>query len=82
MARDITEICVFWDVEGWAYRLSGANGVIDSGPLDSDSDDLDGAVDEAIEISELELTAGMFARETKIDGGYAVWSGVPQATLE
>jgi hypothetical protein len=81
MARTVTKVTVYWDAqdssnEGWAYRLSDEDGDIESGSLDSISDDLDVAIDEAISISGLDLTADMFAREPHIDGGYAFWNYV------
>jgi hypothetical protein len=79
MDRSITRIKIYWDVqnpanEGWAYEVSGDHGTIDSGAVDADADDLDGAIDEAIRILDVPLTADQFAREPHIDGGYAVWS--------
>jgi len=79
MARQATEIKVYWDNqdrsnEGWAYRLSDADGDIDSGSLDSDRDDIDGAIDEAVSIAGVEVNADAFAREPNVDGGFAIWT--------
>ena len=77
--RTITTVTVYWDTqdpgsEGWAYRASDDSGLIDSGSLDADSDDLDGAIDEAISMLDLDARTDEFSREPHIDGGYAVWT--------
>ncbi len=80
MARQATTIQIYWDVqdrdnESWAYRTSDDLGLIDSGSLDSDADDLDGAIEEAICVIGVDLTADQFAT-SKDDGGYAVWQAM------
>ena len=80
MARQATTIEIYWDTqdrdnERWAYRTSDDLGLIDSGSLDSDADDLDGAIDEAIYVIGVDLTADQFAT-SKDDGGYAVWQAM------
>jgi hypothetical protein len=77
MDRSITRIKIYWDVqdpanEGWAYEVSGDHGTIDSGAIEVD--DLDEAIEEAIRMLDMPLTADQFAREPHVDGGYAVWS--------
>jgi hypothetical protein len=79
MARQATEIKVYWDTqdpsnESWAYVISDENGLLDSGSLDSDGDDLTGAINEAISISGLDLTVDDFGIERNVDGGYGIWT--------
>lgn len=81
MARTPTRVQIYWDVqdrdnERWAYNASDEQGLIDSGSLESDPDDLDGAITEAICALGLDLTADLFAT-SKDDGGYAVWYALP-----
>ena len=80
MARQATTIQIYWDVqdrdnESWAYRTSDDLGLIDSGSLDSDADDLDGAIEEAICVIGVDLTADQFEKfaTSKDDGGHAIW---------
>lgn len=81
MPRTPTEIRVYWDTQGpsesWAYNASDERGLIDSGSLDAAADDLDDAIAETVSILGLELTPDMFAREPRVDGGYAIWDGTP-----
>lgn len=82
MSRIATYIQVYWDAqdrsnESWAYRASDDLGLIETGSLDSDADDLAGAIDEVISVLDVDLTADQFATSND-DGGYAVW----QATEE
>ena len=77
--RTITDIRVGWDTqdssnEGWAYWASDDNGLIESGGIDADADDLDGAIEAAISELGLDIRVDAFAREPHIDGGYALWS--------
>lgn len=81
MARQATEILVYWDTqdrdnERWAYTASDERGLIDSGSLDSDPDDLEAAINEAICVLDVELTADLFAT-SQDDGGWAIWEGLP-----
>lgn len=78
--RTATDIMVYWDAqdprnEGWAYRASDADGMIESGAIDDlDGDDLDGAIEDACSQLGVDIRADAFAREPNIDGGYATWS--------
>jgi len=76
MAKTITDIKVYWDVqdpsnEGWAYVASNDNGLITSGGVDADS--LDDAIDEAIFEIGVDLTHDDFARHDA-DGGCGIWT--------
>lgn len=82
MARQATTIQIYWDVqdrdnERWAYTASDDLGLIDSGSLDSDPDDLEAAINEAICVLGVDLTADQFATAHD-EGGWAIW----QATEE
>ena len=78
--RTITAVKVYWDTqdssnEGWAYRASDAIGLIDTGAIDGVADDdLDGAIAEAIQSLDIDVSADQFAREPHLNGGYATWS--------
>ena len=78
MTTQPTIVKVYWDVqnpaaESWAYDATDGAGLIASGGLEAEGEDLDGAIEEAISELGLELTPDMFAREPNIDGGYAIW---------
>jgi hypothetical protein len=75
----IDQILVYWDNqvpnnESWAYRLLSGDKLLDSGSLDSESDDLLGAIDESIAISGLGINRNSFAIDKFTDGGYAIWT--------
>lgn len=74
----INKIQVFWDrnnePQSWAYRLWANSEVCEEDGIDTLPDDLDGAIEQAINMTDLDLTPDQFAREPKMDGGYAVWS--------
>lgn len=83
MTTTYDEIKVYWDTtdpnnEGWAYVAYTGDGedqkVAESGGLDADDDDLDGAIDEVCHLLDVDLRADQFAREPNIDGGFAIWS--------
>ena len=80
MKRKPTDITVYWDSqdpdnEVWAYRASDDQGDIDSGSIDLVSDsDLDGAVDEACHMLDVDRTHDDFACDPVTEGGYATWS--------
>jgi hypothetical protein len=83
MTRTITDLTIYWDTqdrsnEGWAYRASDDDGLIDSGSIDGNvaDNDLDGAIKEACRYLGMELTADQFAREPFRDGGFAIWSAL------
>lgn len=75
--RVLTEIKVYWDTqdpssEGWAYVASDDNGLIDSGSVSSDPDDLDDAIQETIFELGLSLSVGDFGK-CNDEGGWAHW---------
>lgn len=80
MAREVTEIHVYWSTqdpanEGWAFEASDENGLIASGSCDGiDADDLDGAIDDACYQLDMAIHADQFARDAVTDGGYATWT--------
>ena len=77
--RTPNEICIYWDnqtnpnePEGWAYRASDNEGLIDSGAIE-DCDTMDEAIDEACSILGVEIPSGDFAK-SKDEGGFAIWT--------
>ncbi len=78
MARTPTEIKVYWDYQdvnnqGWAYEALDCLGLIDSGAIDVDGDDMDGAVDGACSQLCVDLSHDDFAAEQEY-GGFAFWT--------
>ena len=79
MTRTIIEVNVFWnsmgDRECWSYHAHDDSGLVESGNLDLVADDdLDGAIDEACRILDLDITHDDFGREPHRDGGCGTWT--------
>lgn len=77
--RQPATIKVYWDNRdprnnGWTWETSDAAGVIASGGIDAGPLTLDSAIDDVIFDLALPLHAHDFAREPKVDGGFAVWT--------
>ena len=79
--RTLTAITVYWDAqdprhEGWAYRAHYDDDHEDSGPVEAEPDDLDGAITDACWQIGVELTPDQFAREPNQEGGWADWGQI------
>ena len=79
--RQISKVTIYWDTqdrsnEGWVYRAEYNHDTDcrEAGCIDGVADDdIDNAISEACHILDLDMTPDQFAREPKIDGGYAIW---------
>ena len=76
--RTPNEIMIYWDnqieseTEGWAYRASDCQGLIDSGAIE-ECDTMDEAIEEACSILGVTIPSGDFAESTD-EGGFAIWT--------
>jgi hypothetical protein len=78
--ENVLDVRVYWDSqdpanESWAYRVVTVDGRETSDAVDGvPSDDLDGAIDEACRLLDLDLGADAFAREPNLEGGFAIFT--------
>ena len=74
--RTPNEIMIYWDnqteTEGWAYRASDNQGLIESGAIE-DCDTLEQAIEEALSILGVDVPVSHFA-QSKDEGGFAIWT--------